>query len=88
MNGLPNNFGRSVPKLKRLEMSQCYNLNTLPNSIGLLAHLVKLDLTSCENLTCLWENDANVQVKELFFSANGLVTHKMNPHLLLTFPTL
>ena len=65
--GLPDNFGRSVPNLKRLEMSWCQNLKTLPNSFGLLAHLVVLDLTSCENLTCLWENDANVQVKELFF---------------------
>ena len=64
---LPHHFGGSVPKLKRLEMSDCRNLKTLPKSIGLFAHLVAMDLRSCENLTCLWENDANIKVKELFF---------------------
>ena len=64
--GLPNNFGRSVPKLKRLLMSRCTNLKTLPNSIHVLAHLVELDIRSCENLSYLWENDANIEVNELF----------------------
>ena len=61
--GLPNNFGTSVPKLKRLEMSKCRNLKTLPSSI-VLKHLIVLDLTDCD-MTCLWENDANTEVKEL-----------------------
>ena len=65
--GLPNNFGRSVPKLKRLELEGCLNLKMLPNSTGLMAHLVVLGLKYCANLTCLWENDANIEVKELFF---------------------
>ena len=65
--GLPNNFGMSVPNLKRLELEKCRDFKTLPNSIGLLAHLVVVDLKYCDSLTCLWENDANIQVKELFF---------------------
>ena len=51
--GLPNNFGRSVQKLKRLEMSRCENLRTLPNSIGLLTELERLDLTICHELITL-----------------------------------
>ena len=65
--GLPNNFGMNVPKLRRLEMSGCSNLKKLPNSIDLLAHLVVLDLNNCVSLTCLWEKDATIEVKELFF---------------------
>ena len=72
--------------MKRLDMSWCTNLKTLPNSIGLLAHLVELKLIWCRNLSYLWENDANIEVKELFF-ANGLVTLKIYLDLLLTFPT-
>ena len=64
---LPHHFSMNVPKLKRLDMYGCSNLKMLPKPIGLLAHLVALDLTACQNLTCLWENDANIQVKELFF---------------------
>ena len=45
--GHPNNFGISAPKLKRLELSRCSNLKMLLNSIGLLAHLVVLDLNGC-----------------------------------------
>ena len=60
--GLPNNFGMSLPKLKKLEMNRCQNLETLPNPIDLLAHLVVLDLTKCRNLTCLWEKDVNIEV--------------------------
>ena len=51
--------------MKRLEMSGCTNLKMLPNSIGLLAHLVELKLKGCQNLSYLWENDANIEVKEL-----------------------
>jgi Leucine-rich repeat (LRR) protein len=51
--GLPNNFGGSVPKLKRLEMRRCYKLKTLPNSIGLLTELEHLDLNSCCALVTL-----------------------------------
>ena len=53
--GLPNNFGRSVPKLKRLEMRQYHKsrLKTLPNSIGLLTELEHLDLSNCELLSRL-----------------------------------
>ena len=65
--GLPNNFGMSVPKLKTLRMCGCSNLRTLPNSIGLLANLVELDLNACKSLACLWEYDANIKVKGLFF---------------------
>ena len=64
--GLPNNFGMSVPKLNKLVVYYCMHLKMLSNSIGLLAHLVYVDIASCETLTCLWENDANIQVKELF----------------------
>ena len=51
--GLPNNFGRSVPKLKRLEMSGCSNLKTLPNSIVRLTELEHWDLSRCVSLTTL-----------------------------------
>ena len=75
--GLPNNFGRSVPNLNKLVVYQGMHLKMLLNSIGLLAHLVCLDLAACETLTCLWENGANIQVKELFscqwIGANGFV---------------
>ena len=64
---LPSNFGGGVPKLKRLCMFRCTNLKTLPNSIGLLVHLIELDMRLCENLRYLWENDANIEVNELFF---------------------
>jgi hypothetical protein len=64
-----------------------FTLISIPLSQVNLAHLVVLDLTWCGNLTCLWENDANIQVKELFL-CNGLVTHKINPHLFMTFCTL
>ena len=65
---LPSNFGGAVPKLKILCMFGCTKLKTLPNSIGLLAHLIELDMRSCENLSYLWENDANIEVNELFVS--------------------
>ena len=64
--GLPNNFDRSVPKLNKLEVYGCKHLKMLSNSIGMFAHLVYVDLDACETLTCLWENDAKIQVKELF----------------------
>ena len=51
--GLPNNFGRSVPKLKTLKIRYCWNLKTLPNSIGLLTELEVLDLSGCSKLTTL-----------------------------------
>lgn len=47
--GLPNNFGRSVPKLKTLEMRFCQNLKTLPNSIGGLVGLKLLHLSHCKS---------------------------------------
>ena len=85
--GHPNNFGISAPKLIRLKLSRCSNLKTLPNSIGLLAHLVVLDLSGCISLTCLWENNATIEVKELLF-ANALVIYKVHLDLMSTFPTL
>jgi len=51
--GLPNNFGTSVPKLKRLEMSSCSNLRTLPKSVGLLTELEHLDVHSCQEMITL-----------------------------------
>jgi hypothetical protein len=45
--GLPNNFGGSVPKLKRLQMSWCADLRMLPDSIGLLTELEHLVLSNC-----------------------------------------
>ena len=84
--GLPNNFGWSVPNLKKLTMNDCSKLKTLPNSIGLLAHLVVLELKQCDSLTCLWKNDANIQVSELFFCQ--WMGEKLNPHLLLILFTL
>jgi Leucine-rich repeat (LRR) protein len=51
--GLPNNFGTSVPKLKRLEMSSCSNLRTLPKSLGLLTELEHLDVHSCQEMITL-----------------------------------
>ena len=65
---LPNNIGRTVPNLKRLQMQGCSKLKTLPNSTGLLAHLVVLGLEGCYNLARLWESDANIEVKEPFLS--------------------
>ena len=85
--GLPNNFGMSVPKLKTLRMGGCSNLKTLPNSIGLLANLVDLDLDDCKSLTCLWENHAKIQVKELLF-CQWIGDNKTYLDLLLSFPTL
>ena len=52
--GLPNNFGKSVPKLKRLEMNTCgSSLKTLPDSIRLLTELEHLDLRDCWGLVTL-----------------------------------
>ena len=70
-----------------LTLDWCKSLVGLPsNFVESVPELKILDLGCCENLTCLWENDANIKVKELFF-ANGLVTHKIDLHLLLTNPT-
>ena len=66
----------------------CNNhIKMLLNSIGLLAHLVYVDLARCETLTCLWENDANIQVKELF-SCQWIVANEfviVAPHELINW---
>ena len=50
LDALPNNFGWSIPKLKRLDMTRCWNMRMLPDSIGLLTELEHLDLTNCVEL--------------------------------------
>ncbi|KAG0588250.1 hypothetical protein KC19_2G228700 [Ceratodon purpureus] len=50
---LPENFGQSVPKLKRLEMRSCGSVKRLPESIGLLTDLEHLDLYDCVRLVSL-----------------------------------
>ena len=54
-----------TPKAIAQEIS-VFTLISFLSSQGNLAHLVVLDLRCCGNLTCLWENDVNIQVKELF----------------------
>ena len=67
--GLPNNFGTSVPKLKRLEMIECRNLKTLPNSIGDLTELEHWNLHQCESLTTLPNSIGGlVRLKEMNLS--------------------
>ena len=54
-------------------LSSCKSLVGLPsNFVESVPELKTLDLGGCENLTCLWENDANIKVKTCFH-ANGLV---------------
>ena len=49
-------------------MMLCKSLVGLPsNFVESVPELKLLDLSCCENLTCLWENDANIKVKEVFF---------------------
>ncbi|KAG0565429.1 hypothetical protein KC19_8G190000 [Ceratodon purpureus] len=50
---LAENFGQSVPKLKRLEMRWCGSVKRLPESIGRLTDLEHLDLSWCRNLVSL-----------------------------------
>ena len=54
-------------------MSLCKSLVGLPsNFVETVPELKTLALDDCDNLTCLWENDANIKVKSCFH-ANGLI---------------
>jgi hypothetical protein len=52
---------RQLPKRFR-----CFTLLAFLRSQVNFPHLVLLDLSYCEDMTCLWENDANIQVMSFF----------------------